>query len=434
MSTAETVAIINAAFSDNGNHNRNGYEGQGQGEGRGQGQLQSLASPSVLSPPPSDASADALMSCELLGLEGGGRGERVWTQVSGSGDVLTVLVSHTQADTSRGGWDVEATDREHIRHNVAHIEVRVSVTNTSGFKVPAFSVGLVLVPSEERSRGLPAVTIAPTLPSGKGTTLMGADGLVEYMLPGSALEKRFTLEVRRVCSFDAVVRLSYPDLAVEESDSGDAFFVCPITSPSVGSPSRSGGSRAGAVAAETDCAPVHIDFWTFCQPLRVGQGQGQGQRGLSAEEFAVLWDRLPYSISIPGKGMSNQHHLPLPSSSSADPYRVVSPPSSSSSSPYRLRAWVMKTLWGSTVALRVEEHTEEYGAGVDTEEELYSKGNSSSSNSGSSSYSKYGYDTSQSVRNGADEGTWVRVAVRCEDSGTLSAFVEDGIAVIDELL
>jgi hypothetical protein len=356
-----------------------------------------------------------------------------------------------------------------VRRCVAHVQVVVRVTNTSGFKVPAFSVGLVLVPGEEGSGGLSAVTIAPTLPSGNSSTLMGADGLVEYMLPGSAVEKQFTVEVRRVCSFDAVVRLSYPDLAVEESDSGDAFFVCPATSHSMSSPSRGGGSRAGAIAAETDCAPIHIEFWSFCRPLRAahsattqGQGQihGHGQSGLSAEEFAVLWDLLPHSAFISStlpfcaheKGTPFQKSPPSSSSSSssADPYRVECPSSSSSSSSsssHRLSAWAMKTLWGSTVALRIEEyrgeHDEGTGAGIGAGGEHYSVGNgiaNISLNGNRNSYGQgHGQGTSDSaesnlLRNSPDKGRRVRVAVRCGDSNTLSALVQDGLAIIDALL
>jgi hypothetical protein len=438
LSTVDTIATITAAVSNL------------PSEGQEQGQLQSLESHAVDLLP----RTDALMSCEMLALEGAGGGgsggEVIWTQVSGSGDVLTVLVSHSQADTSRGGWDAEVTDgterdREYVRHCVAHIQVYVSVTNTSGFKIPAFSVGLVLVPLEEAARGLSAVAMAPTLPSGTSSTLMGADGLVEYMLPGSVLEKCFTVEVRRVCSFDAVVRLSYPDLAVEESDSGDAFFVCPVTSPSMSSPSRGGGSRAGAIA-ETDCAPIHIDFWSFCRRLRVpyrASPQAQGQSGLSAGEFAALWDLLPHSAfisttlpSTQGKETSllSAASSSLSSSSGADPYRVECPSSSSSS--HRLSAWAMETLWGSTVALRIEDHRGEHDAGTGTEGQHYAAGNLKTI------FYRHGHGHgngmsdsagSQLLRESPDKGRRVRVVVRCGDSGTLSALMRDGLAVIDAL-
>ena len=309
--------------------------------------------------------------------------EDVWVQVSGSGDLLTVLVTKSPAE-------IRASSQ-----NSVLVPVRVSVTNSSGFKIPAFSIDMILLTADRCIASSPlSAHLASVLPSGSAGTLIGPDSLIEYLLPGSMVEKTFHILVRHVCSVDVVVRLCYPDLTEEEADSGDAFFTCPHT-VKLG---RGGGGRAGVVTADTDCAPYHIGVWSYLHPYsdavtafrkcdegnpssssstsslrtlpspsvnQIMRGASNAEQrmtlkscheGLSYDTFSSLWNSLPYSAVIHEcyQLMSHGAEHGGQVNIRTGLYRVNLPASCTSSSSSSSLAWATSTLWGCSVAVRAD--------------------------------------------------------------------------------
>lgn len=352
--------------------------------------------------------------------------EDVWVQVSGSGDLLTVL-----ATTS-------STEKRAASHNSILIPVRVIVTNSSGFKIPAFSIDMILLTADRCIASSPlSAHLATVLPSGNASTLIGSDSLVEYLLPGSTVEKTFHILVRHVCSVDAVVRLSYPDLTEEEIDSGDAFFTCPHT-VKLG---RGSGGRSGVITADTDCAPYHIGVWSFLHQYRdaitafracdggnstssspsaneIMRGAASAEQrmrlnscdaGLPYETFSSLWHSLPFSAVIhegyrvagqgAGQGVQGNER--------AGVYRVDLPVSctSPSSSSFSM-AWVMNTLWGCSVAVRADSVLTDEVEGLQGADNPISQ----------------------------SQGLKMRMTVRCSDKDTFKAILADTSHFLDAFL
>lgn len=362
--------------------------------------------------------------------------EDVWVQVSGSGDLLTVLVTTSPAE-------IRASSQ-----NSVLVPVRVSVTNSSGFKIPAFSIDMIILTADRCIASSPlSAYMSSVLPSGSAGTLIGPDSLIEYLLPGSMVEKTFHILVRHVCSVDAVVRLSYPDLTEEEADSGDAFFTCPHT-VKLG---RGGGGRAGVVTADTDCAPYHIGVWSYLHPYsdavtafrkceecnsssfssssslrtlpspsvnQLIRGASSAEQkmtlksyneGLSYDTFSSLWNSLPYSAVIHECYQLMSHGLEQGGQGNVrtELYRVNLPPScTSSSSSCSSLAWAMNTLWGCSVVVRADS--------VLTEEEEGTKGT--------------GDPTSHS------QGVKMRMTVRCSSKETFKTIQANASSFLDAFL
>jgi hypothetical protein len=360
--------------------------------------------------------------------------EDVWVQVSGSGDLLTVLITTSPAE-------IRASSQ-----NSVLVPVRVSVTNSSGFKIPAFSIDMILLTADRCIASSPlSAYMASVLPSGSAGTLIGPDSLIEYLLPGSVVEKTFHILVRHVCSVDAVVRLSYPDLSEEEADSGDTFFTCPHT-VKLG---RGGGGRAGVVTADTDCAPYHIGVWSYLHPysdavtaFRKCEGNSSSSsssslrtlpspsvnhiirgassaeqrltlksynEGLSYDTFSSLWNSLPYSAVIHEcyHFMSHGAEQGGQGNVRTELYRVNLPAScTSTSSSSSSLAWAMNTLWGCSVAVRADS--------VLTEEEESTKGS--------------GDPVSQS------QGVKMRMTVRCSSKETFKTIQANASSFLDAFL
>ena len=350
--------------------------------------------------------------------------EDVWVQVSGSGDLLTVL-----ATTS-------STEKRAASQNSILIPVRVIVTNSSGFKIPAFSIDVILLTADRCIASSPlSAYLATVLPSGNSSTLIGSDSLVEYLLPGSTVEKTFHILVRHVCSVDAVVRLSYPDLTEEEVDSGDAFFTCPHT-VKLG---RGSGGRSGVITADTDCAPYHIGVWSFLHQYRdaitafrgcnggnsssptaneIMQGEASAEQrmrlkscdaGLPYETFLSLWNSLPLSAVIhesyrlAGQGAGHG----VQGNERAGVYRVQLPASyTSPSSPLSSMAWVMNTLWGCSVAVRADSVLTDEVEGVQGAENPITQ----------------------------SQGLKMRMTLRCSDKDTFKAILADISHFLDAFL
>ena len=303
----------------------------------------------------------------------------IWTQVSGSGDLLNVLIS---------------TPIQESEYQPSVLTIRVNITNTSGFKISAFSVGIVLLLPEKYSTtdGGVAAYVLPTVQSGGVSTLIDANNLTEYMLPGAMLEKIFYIEVKRLSAIDVVVRLSYPDLGIEENDSGDTFFSFKKNSTQgpdgvVNSDMRGGAGRAEIVTSQTDCAPFHVNVTSFMKPfgnnslsaLQIVDNEFKNDhvvqaaiRGISSKTdaemqcksasfgiFISLWDRLCFSgyIACPNYFTSagNGNVMMMKDiliQSSLSGFRVQVP---SCVYPSEV-AWAMQTLWGSFIAVRMEVH------------------------------------------------------------------------------
>ena len=332
----------------------------------------------------------------------------VWTQVSGSGDLLTVLVSPPSSEDEQ---------------NPTVLTVRVRVTNTSGFKIPAFTIGIVLLTADRHTSSVSsaAASVLRAVQSGGSDTIIDATGLIEYMRSGAMVEKSFFIDVRYFSSVDVVVRLSYPDLAVEEADSGDAFFSSNKISPSAtGSDFESPRgvvSRAEVITAVTDCAPLHISVSALLVPygqgalpsLHIPKGDlynrhtvaatmrgvvsgSERKTGVSREIFTSLWDRLSHSASFPCPST-----FPSSSSSSLSYLKGsrVHPSPWIAHTEYDRHsdtdtdtdaAWALQTLWGSSIAVRVDV-----------------------------------------------VGVTRRVSIRCSDSDTLSALLEDSTGWLTDL-
>ena len=306
----------------------------------------------------------------------GAHSDTIWTQVSGSGDLLNVLVS-------------SPIQENEFQPSV--LTISVNITNTSGFKISAFFVSIVLLlPEKYSSAGGAAACVLPTVPTGGVSTLIDSNNIIEYMLPGAMVEKTFYIEVKRLSALDVVVRLSYPDLGIEESDSGDTFFSFNKNSGQgqdgvINSDMRGGAGRAEVVTSETDCAPFHVDVTSFMKPFgnnslsalqmidnefsnsHISQAAIRGiykktdvEMGGNSASFGVfisLWDRLTftgfiacqdYVTSVEYCNIMLINETSIRSSLSA--CRVQVP-----SCIYHSEvAWAMQTLWGSFIAVRME--------------------------------------------------------------------------------
>ena len=355
MSTSERVALVESVLADN-------WRGGGGG---GIHRSRNISSAALSVPTHSRASASTVahtsQSLALEALCGGANSDDdfTWVQVSGSGDILTVLVASGQPEKSKRENRIEAL-----------VPLRVSVTNTSGFKVPAFSVDVMLLRGGRESVcASPDAVLTRTQPCSTSSTLIGADGLTEYMLPGSTLHKLFYVEVSRLCGIDAVVRLTYPDLAVEDADCGDDFFRSPHLSSPADVQGRGGGRRAGSIIAQTDCAPFHISVIKFLDPstklfdaLQAIRASAESkatstpahsptsvartpQGRVPPEVFESLKGRLPFSALI-------EHRSEGYCSSSSSSERLECPSSSS------VRTWAFESLWGCSVAVHQEEQSD----------------------------------------------------------------------------
>ena len=409
----------------------------------------------------------------------------LWTQVSGSSDVLTILISSQQENE--------------LQPSV--LTVRVNVTNTSGFKIPAFSIDIILLTFDQYSVACEsngynnsnnsndsnnnnynntnnnnndnsnnnscnnnnnysnnnnnnnnshftnncysnndknifgtAATILRSVNSGTTATIIDRNNMIEYILPNAMVEKIFYIEIKRFSSIDIVVRLSYPDLELEESDTGDSFFSCDKHSNlHIEGPAGlniSGGGRSEMITTTTDSSPYHIDVISFLKPYgnstlndmqrienklkyhnisndpfikkfsmkyEIETIENKQQKNIENDKisfnvFISLYDQLCHIGFLPYPDYSNptDHSMKIENSVTREESYLSSLRSCQVSSPCYTspieRAWAMETLWGSFIAVRVE----------------------------GSKYDR-------------------RIAIRCSDAMTLSAILNDSSAFLRAL-
>jgi hypothetical protein len=116
------------------------------------------------------------------------------------------------------------------------------------------------------------------------------------------------------------------------------------------------GGGVGDLTVEVDCAPLHIGISQLMDPYfttlqqRMGDaaywsmrgyeyGGGIGHRRVSKDQFTALWRILHYSTFLNSASFDDDRD----SKGAMTRCRVASPSLS----------WVMRTLWGSTVAVQI---------------------------------------------------------------------------------
>ena len=121
--------------------------------------------------------------------------ERFWTTVSGSADLLTIQCSSI------------------IDHNTMIADIYLRVYNSSGFKIPIFSLELLMNTHSYTNIN----TTTNTTTSSSNNNIMKQKG-VEFFLPESYIERKFQYKIQKFTSFQAIVRLIYRDLVYDEDN------------------------------------------------------------------------------------------------------------------------------------------------------------------------------------------------------------------------
>ena len=93
------------------------------------------------------------------------------------------------------------------------IKLIVRVINSAGFKIPFFSLAVVVAAHNDNDISNCAIT---TLNAISSTTQSGED----YFLPDAMVERRFAYSVSCLSAVDLVVRIRYPNLT-REPDMGN---------------------------------------------------------------------------------------------------------------------------------------------------------------------------------------------------------------------
>ena len=121
------------------------------------------------------------LSCALADEE-----DIVWTDVSGSSDLMNVAA--------------------YVRLSAINMkaEVKVRVVNTAGFKIPFFSIQLLISSDHDSSGNAVSMVV-------NGDVVLEG---VEYLLPYAMAERTFTLNVQRFSSYSIIVRILYPDVSI----------------------------------------------------------------------------------------------------------------------------------------------------------------------------------------------------------------------------
>lgn len=167
-----------------------------------------LSVPTASSRVPKNAPAELCGASAVMGRTYEVRECRQWVQLNGSFDLFTVLGAINYCDPVTG-----------------NIEVSFRIINSAGFKVPLFSLQLLLGAYAQQGdmdtkSGLTFDTVGQT---SRGNV---ADG-VEYFLPGATVERTFNFRVQQFMSAFVVLRVVYPEL-MPEMDSVEVFSL-PMT-------------------------------------------------------------------------------------------------------------------------------------------------------------------------------------------------------------
>jgi hypothetical protein len=232
-----------------------------------------------------------------------------WVRLTGSADPVVLLGCHSLDDT-----------------NIMHVHVRV--INSSGFKIPYFSLQMLLKYSGDgfskhqhnREQLFEANGAEDSHIHGQDVDDGGLDIVMltdkeltlagdEFFLPNALVEKEFQFKLRHFCSIDVLFRIIYSDLQAEDLSS---IFIVPhpvdTTSVMTGSldrpvsvsdpggnqrGARQGGSSSSArsFTHSVNCAPLRIS--TLSQLLPYGSGVFTSMRSLL--DMSVR-NKIPLSV------------------------------------------------------------------------------------------------------------------------------------------
>jgi hypothetical protein len=229
----------------------------------------------------SGAVDELLDQLEYLRSAGGGPGSPSWVRLTGSGDPLVLLASSHCDDC-----------------NVVHVRVRV--TNCSGFKIPYFSLQMLLKysgdgfadPTHNRnSRNQGVISSSSNrnnLNSNGLSAVMVTDQQMvlagdEFFAPNATIEKVFSF---RLLAFDAVdvqFRVIYSDLQSEDRSN---VFTIPNNNPDAAADgqgasqsgkgntakqsSSGGGGSARSFTNSVNCDPLHVGIASQLIPYGSG--------------------------------------------------------------------------------------------------------------------------------------------------------------------
>jgi hypothetical protein len=153
----------------------------------------------------------------------------IWRQLSGSADPLTIIAC-ARTFVSSDDYTLCAS-------------VRVRVVNSAGFKIPSFSLKLILRTADDSQFPL---FISPQQCPG-----------AENLPSGAMVERLFTFEPRKLGIVSAIVRVIYPDIVFQ--DPGE-FFVKTDFPVAYGDQNQ-GGILGRVTSVDVDSAPLDIGLY-----------------------------------------------------------------------------------------------------------------------------------------------------------------------------
>lgn len=270
-----------------------------------------LSVPSSLSSFPKNAPRDLFGGAAQLGRTYDVRDCRQWVQLNGSSDLFTVLGAVSCCDPVTG-----------------NVEVMFRVINSAGFKVPIFSLQLLLGSYEQM--GFHGEDEAVTFDTVNQTARGGTAEGVEYFLPGAMVERTFNFRIQKFTAAYVVLRVVYPEL-MAEIDCVEAFAVpTAITASSqTAENSGDGGGESGETRGKKrfkeveiprvgsfDCMPLALPTTLLLIPYGAGAlssmmqhvnrgvrgdycNRGDFHGGISKQVYQNLHARTRYSRRLP---------------------------------------------------------------------------------------------------------------------------------------
>jgi hypothetical protein len=212
----------------------------------------------------------------------GNENDAFWQTISSSSDILTILAF------------VDCNEDTDI------LTLRVKIINSSGFKIiPLFELSLLFSFDG----------FDEDFPFDVTDGLNQAYGCKHEMpfLPNEIVERIFKIPLKIFKPMSIIVRMKYPELAIEE---GIDMFSSVITSSNnisgethLHHEKKKNSNRATILTAEIDCSPIHVGVCYMLQPYGAGvfnsmsswlllDNVGKDLPGIPLSVFRSQWDRL----------------------------------------------------------------------------------------------------------------------------------------------